>query len=109
MAVADGIIAAGAMASAVIEAAAFFGSSQVVAQLVDAHGVVYGSSPDTLRISKEVIRLFDGGHPSRSSKKASGLHALCSLPGMCLTLQRLCGTAAHACKTCKFQAGWMGS
>lgn len=84
MAVADGIIAAGAMACAVVEAAAFLGSSQVVAQLVDAHGVVYGSSPDALYRSREVIRLFKGASSSQSSKKDSGLHALYSLPDMCL-------------------------
>ncbi len=52
MAVADGIIAAGAMARAVVQAAALLGGSEIVAQLVDTHGVVDGGSPDALRMGE---------------------------------------------------------
>ncbi len=52
LAVADGIITAGAMACAVVQAATLLGGGQIVAQLIDAHGIVDGGSPDALHMGK---------------------------------------------------------
>ena len=48
---ADGVLGAGAVAGAVVEAAALLGGRQIVAHLVYAHGVVDCRPPDSLPFS----------------------------------------------------------
>lgn len=65
MAVADGIVGAGAMVRAVVEAAPLLGGRQAVAQLVDSHGVVDGRPPDALAHQQAVRDWLGWGHALR--------------------------------------------